>query len=87
MIAMMDCQATRWTMAGEVPQQAGNDHPTTVPTGLFRTADGMVNLAAGGGEMWRRMVETLDIAEEAKAPELATEATRSASRAKVNAVL
>jgi crotonobetainyl-CoA:carnitine CoA-transferase CaiB-like acyl-CoA transferase len=87
MVAMMDFQATRWTMRGEVPQQAGNDHPTTVPTGLFHTADGLVNLAAGGDEMWRRIVETLGIADEAKAPELATEAARSANRAKVNAVL
>jgi crotonobetainyl-CoA:carnitine CoA-transferase CaiB-like acyl-CoA transferase len=87
MIAMMDFQATRWTMAREVPQQAGNDHPTTVPTGLFHTADGVINLAAGGDEMWRRIVETLDIGEEAQAPELATEAARSANRAKVNAVL
>jgi crotonobetainyl-CoA:carnitine CoA-transferase CaiB-like acyl-CoA transferase len=87
MIAMMDFQATRWTMAREVPQQAGNDHPTTVPTGLFHTADGVINLAAGGDEMWRRIVETLDIEKEAQAPELATEAARSANRAKVNAVL
>ena len=87
MIAMMDFQATRWTMSGEVPQQTGNDHPTTVPTGLFHTADGTVNLAAGGDEMWRRIVTALDIAEEAKAPELATEAARAVNRNKINAVL
>ena len=87
MVAMMDFQATRWTMKGEVPQQAGNDHPTTVPTGLFHTADGVINLAAGGDEMWRRIVETLGLEEEAKAPELATEKARSANRAKVNAAL
>ncbi|RVT95747.1 CoA transferase [Rhodovarius crocodyli] len=87
MVAMMDFQATRWTMAGQVPQQAGNDHPTTVPTGLFHTADGVINLAAGGDEMWRRIVETLGLEEETKAPELATEKARSANRAKVNATL
>ncbi len=87
MVAMMDFQATRWTMAGEVPRQAGNDHPTTVPTGLFHTADGLINLAAGGDEMWRRIVETLGIAAEAEAPELATEEARKKNRAKVNAVL
>ncbi|WP_160121260.1 CaiB/BaiF CoA transferase family protein [Rhodovarius lipocyclicus] len=87
MVAMMDFQATRWTMAHEVPQQAGNDHPTTVPTGLFHTANGVINLAAGGDEMWRRIVETLGLEEETKAPELATEKARSANRAKVNATL
>ena len=68
MVAMMDFQATRWTMDGEVPGQVGNDHPTTVPTGLFHTADGVINLAGGGDEMWRRIVETLGIAEAAQRP-------------------
>ena len=87
MVAMMDFQATRWTMKGEVPQQAGNDHPTTIPTGLFRTRDGVVNLAGGGAEMWRRIVETLGIQEQAKDPDMATDALRSKNRAKVNAVI
>jgi len=87
MVAMMDFQATRWTMKGEVPPQAGNDHPTTIPTGLFRTKDGVVNIAGGGGEMWRRIVETLGIQEQAKDPDMATDALRSKNRAKVNALL
>jgi crotonobetainyl-CoA:carnitine CoA-transferase CaiB-like acyl-CoA transferase len=87
MVAMMDFQATRWTMKGEVPQQAGNDHPTTIPTGLFRTSDGVINIAGGGGEMWRRIVTVLGIEEEAKDPDLATDALRSKNRAKTNAVL
>lgn len=88
MVAMMDFQATRWTIAREVPQQAGNDHPTTVPTGLFHTADGMINLAGGGEQMWARIVETLGIAAEAAAdPDLGTEAARSKNRTKVNALL
>lgn len=87
MVAMMDFQATRWTMKGEVPGQAGNDHPTTTPTGLFRTSDGIVNLAGGGAEMWRRIVETLGIEEQAKDSDMATDALRSKHRVKVNALL
>ncbi len=87
MVAMMDFQATRWTMRREVPQQAGNDHPTTVPTGLFHTKDGMINLAGGGDEMWRRIVETLGIEEEAKDPAFATDKSRAENRAKTNALL
>jgi crotonobetainyl-CoA:carnitine CoA-transferase CaiB-like acyl-CoA transferase len=87
MVAMMDFQATRWTMAREVPGQAGNDHPTTVPTGLFRTADGIVNLAGGGQEMWRRIVATLGVEEAAKAPEFATDRSRAQNRGKTNALL
>ncbi|WP_191084153.1 CaiB/BaiF CoA transferase family protein [Roseococcus microcysteis] len=87
MIAMMDFQATRWTMAGEVPPQAGNDHPTTVPTGLFTTTDGVVNLAGGGQQMWERIVSVLGIQEEAKDPDVANDKLRSKNRAKTNAML
>lgn len=87
MVAMMDFQATRWTMKGDVPKQAGNDHPTTIPTGLFHTKDGMINLAGGGGEMWRRIVETLGLVEEAKDPDFATDKSRAVNRGKTNAML
>ncbi|TDH63530.1 CoA transferase [Dankookia rubra] len=87
MVAMMDFQATRWTMTQEVPQQAGNDHPTTVPTGLFRTEDGLMNLAGGGQEMWNRIVDTLGIAEQAKDPAFATDKSRAANRDRTNALL
>jgi crotonobetainyl-CoA:carnitine CoA-transferase CaiB-like acyl-CoA transferase len=87
MVGMMDFQAVRWTMAGEVPKQAGNDHPTTIPTGLFNTADGIVNIGGGGEEMWRRIVATLGIEEQAKDPDLATDALRSRNRVKTNAVI
>ncbi len=87
MVAMMDFQATRWTMTKEIPPQAGNDHPTTIPTGLFRTSDGVVNIAGGGEEMWRRIVGVLGIEAQAKDPEMADEATRSKHRAKVNGTI
>jgi len=50
-IAMLDFQATRWLIGKEVPPQAGNDHPTGFPTGVFPTSDGIVNVAASGGRM------------------------------------
>ncbi|RAI58717.1 CaiB/BaiF CoA transferase family protein [Roseicella frigidaeris] len=87
MVAMMDFQATRWTMAHEVPKQAGNDHPTTVPTGLFRTSDGLMNLAGGGQEMWNRIVATLGLEEQAKDPAFATDRSRAQNREKTNALL
>ena len=58
-IAMLDFQAARWTIAGEVPPQAGNNHPTSIPTGVFETADGYINVAASGDGMWRRLCEVL----------------------------
>src|SRR5271156_6965397 len=41
-IFMLDFQASRWLIAGEVAKQAGNDHPTGIPTGLFPTSDGQI---------------------------------------------
>jgi crotonobetainyl-CoA:carnitine CoA-transferase CaiB-like acyl-CoA transferase len=54
-IAMLDFQAARWLMDGEVPAQAGNDHPTAAPMGLFATADGVINLAVLGQPMFEAL--------------------------------
>lgn len=58
-LAMLDFQATRWLMDGEVPQQAGNDHPTAIPTGVFETADGYINIACAGQHIWERLKDAL----------------------------
>ena len=58
-IAMLDFQAARWLIAGEVPEQAGNNHPTSIPTGVFATADGHINIAGSGGELFARLCKTL----------------------------
>src|SRR4030095_10350771 len=54
MLTMLDFQAARWLIDGEIPPQAGNDHPTAIPTGVFTTADGHINIAASGQTMYRR---------------------------------
>ena len=51
-IAMLDFQAARWTMKQEVPGQAGNNHPTSIPTGVFATSDGHINIATTGERMF-----------------------------------
>ena len=84
---MLDFQATRWLTGGEVPPQAGNNHPTSIPTGVFKTSDGYINIAAAGQKMWERVCETLGIAEVAKLPEYATSAARSKNRDTLNATL
>ena len=55
MVTMLDFQAARWLIDGEIPPQAGNDHPTGIPTGVFTTADGHINIAASGQTMYRRL--------------------------------
>jgi crotonobetainyl-CoA:carnitine CoA-transferase CaiB-like acyl-CoA transferase len=67
-IFMLDFQAARWVIAGEVPGQAGNNHPTSIPTGVFKTADGHLNIAASGQLIYGRLCEAIG------APELNTDA-------------
>ena len=58
-IAVMDFQAARWTVDGDVAPQAGNDHPTNMPTGMFETSDGYLNIAASGDVMFARLSKAL----------------------------
>jgi crotonobetainyl-CoA:carnitine CoA-transferase CaiB-like acyl-CoA transferase len=86
-IAMIDFQATRWLIDKECPRQAGNNHPTSIPTGLFRARDGLLNLAGGGEVMWQRICSTLELDDALGCPEFATEGLRSTNRDALNAVL
>src|ERR1700680_4671991 len=51
-IFMLDFQASRYLVKGEVAKQAGNNHPTSIPTGVFKSTDGHINIAAGGQHIW-----------------------------------
>jgi crotonobetainyl-CoA:carnitine CoA-transferase CaiB-like acyl-CoA transferase len=79
-IFMLDFQASRWLNAGEVPKQAGNNHPTSVPTGVFKTSDGHINIASAGGKIWQRLCATLGAEEWCADPRFATGAARSTNR-------
>jgi formyl-CoA transferase len=90
-ITLLDFQAARWTMDGRVPPQVGNDHPTSMPTSAYRTADGHINIAASGTVMWRRLCEAIgrpgliDDARFARADDRA--ANRAALAAEIEAAL
>lgn len=86
-IAMLDFQAARWLIAHEVAPQAGNNHPTSIPTGVFRTADGYINIAAAGQHMWERLCKELGAEKLLSVPEFATQELRSEHRDRVNAEL
>ena len=63
MVRMLDFQASRWLIGKEIPPQAGNDHPTGIPTGVFRTKDGHMNIAAAGQNMYKRLCTALGLPE------------------------
>jgi crotonobetainyl-CoA:carnitine CoA-transferase CaiB-like acyl-CoA transferase len=67
-IFMLDFQASRWLMDGKVAPQAGNNHPTSIPTGAFKTKDGYINIATAGGKIWERFCHAIE------APDLITDA-------------
>src|SRR5213083_454846 len=86
-IFMLDFQASRWLIAGEVAKQAGNDHPTGIPTGLFPTADGQINIAASGDLMFRRFCEAADALHLLDDPDYKTGPLRSKNRKALNEVI
>jgi crotonobetainyl-CoA:carnitine CoA-transferase CaiB-like acyl-CoA transferase len=79
-IAMLDFQATRWLMDKHVPKQAGNNHPTSIPTGVFTTADGHINIAVTGQKIWERFARTIGREDLLTDADYATAALRSKNR-------
>ena len=77
MISICDFQAARWTIARDVPGQAGNNHPTSIPTGVFMCKDGFINIAAGGAHIYKRFSQAL------KAPDLLTDERFASDKARV----
>ena len=84
-IAMLDFQAARYLMSGEVPQQAGNDHPTSMPTSVYKTADGHINIAAAGDGSWQRLCQAIEREDMLRDPRFDAEAKRSDNRIALNA--
>ncbi len=87
MVAMLDFQASRWTIDAVVPPQAGNDHPTGIPMGCFATADGHVNIAGSSGRLWRGFCTALGEEHWLDDERFRTAKLRSANRAELNALI
>lgn len=87
MTFMLDFQAARWTMDGTVPKQAGNDHPTSIPTGVFTTTDGHINIAVAGQAIWKRFCTAIGRDDLAEHPDYVTGELRSANRHALNAII
>ena len=86
-IAMLDFQAAQWLIDRKVPKSTGNEHPLTVPTGVFPTSDGYINLAAIGQTMWKRLCVALDAAQLIDEPGFGSDPERVQNRARVNAAV
>jgi crotonobetainyl-CoA:carnitine CoA-transferase CaiB-like acyl-CoA transferase len=84
-IFMLDFQAARWLIKQEVPKQAGNNHPTSIPTGVFTTADGHINVATTGGPIWERFARAIGADHLLQLPEYKDAKARSDNRDALNA--
>jgi formyl-CoA transferase len=87
MLSMLDFQASRWLMAGEVPPQAGNNHPTGIPTGVFETKDGHINIAASGDDIYKRLCQAIEREDLLTDPRFSTSRARSKNRDEIMEVL
>jgi crotonobetainyl-CoA:carnitine CoA-transferase CaiB-like acyl-CoA transferase len=86
-IAMLDFQAAQWLIDHKVPQSTGNEHPLTVPTGVFETSDGFINLAAIGNTMFKRLCQALEAPQLIDEPGFGSDPERVQNRARVNAAV
>jgi formyl-CoA transferase len=86
-IALLDFQAARYLMAGEVPPQVGNDHPTSMPTSAYATAGGYINIGASGEGMWVRLCQAIARPELLERAEFKGGANRAKNRTALNAEL
>jgi formyl-CoA transferase len=87
MVQMLDFQAARYLKEGVVPGQAGNDHPTNIPTGVFPTTDGHINIAVAGGVMYERFCNAIGLPHLIDDERFATSAGRSKNRVEMNALI
>jgi formyl-CoA transferase len=86
-IFMLDFQAARYLVKGDVARQAGNNHPTSIPTGVFKTKDGHINIATTGQKIWERLCTAIEAESLIQHPDYTTTALRSKNRDALNAAI
>ena len=85
MVYMLDFQTARFLIDGEVASQAGNFHPTSIPTGVYKARDGYMNIAVFGSKIWERFCHILGAPEWIDDPRYHDKPSRSVHRDSLNA--
>ena len=85
MVYMMDFQTSRWLIEGDIPTQAGNYHPTSIPTGVYKAKDGYMNIAVFGSKIWERFCDILGAPEWVTDERYKDKQGRSINRDSINA--
>jgi len=86
-ISLLDFQAARYLMKGEVAPQVGNDHPTSMPTSAYKTSDGYINVACSGDGMWKKLCNELGREDLLAREEFKTNELRAKNRTELNRIL
>jgi crotonobetainyl-CoA:carnitine CoA-transferase CaiB-like acyl-CoA transferase len=86
-ISLLDFQAARYLMEGDVPPQVGNDHPTSMPTSAYRTKDGHINVAASGEGMWVSLCKVIEREDLLASPDFKGGKKRAENRKQLNAAI
>jgi formyl-CoA transferase len=85
MVYMMDFQTSRWLIDGEIATQAGNFHPTSIPTGVYKARDGYMNIAVFGSKIWERFCDIMGAPEWVSDERYKDKKGRSVNRDSLNA--
>ena len=86
-IQMLDFQAARYLKDGEVPVSTGNDHPTGIPTGVFPTSNGHINIAVAGRVIYERFCHAIDAPHMITDDRFKSADVRSKNRVEMNAAI
>lgn len=85
LVYMMDFQTSRYLIDGEVATPAGNYHPTSIPTGVYKARDGYMNIAVFGSKIWERFCDILGAPEWVTDERYHDKPSRSVNRDSLNA--
>ena len=77
---LMGWVAANLLIGGQQPVLMGNDNFTAAPSGVFRTRDGHVNIAANKQEQWEAVCDALGVPELKADPRFAERDTRKKNR-------
>ncbi len=87
-ISMLDCQTAilesavgRFFATGESPEPLGSRHPSITPFAAYRAKDGYLVIAAGNGDLFTLLCETLDRPELARDQRFSTNESRGDAHA------
>jgi len=86
-LAWLTYMAANYFATGRDPERAGSRHPTIVPYQAFETRDGVLNVAVGNDDIFRRFCEAIGRPELGVDPRFATNPERVENRGALEPLL